>query len=60
MHRSPPVASHLRLISALCILKLASSDTFTLQITKKFDVLARVVQVRTSQPNPLSEAERPH
>ncbi|KAL8280687.1 hypothetical protein RQP46_007010 [Phenoliferia psychrophenolica] len=41
---SPPVASRLRLVSALCLLKLASSDKFTLEITKRFDVLARVAQ----------------
>ncbi|KAK4699468.1 sister chromatid cohesion protein PDS5, partial [Phenoliferia sp. Uapishka_3] len=41
---SPPVASHLRLVSALSILKLASSDKFMREIMKKFDVLARVAQ----------------
>lgn len=45
---SPPVASRLRLVAALSILKLASTETFASAITAKFDVLARVAQVRAA------------
>lgn len=44
-HYSPPVASRLRLTAALCLLKLATSEAFQVEINKKFGLLARTAQV---------------
>lgn len=45
---SPPVASRLRLVAGLSILKLATQEAFLSEISKRFDVLARTARVYLS------------